>query len=293
MTPTITSPRVNPVYVNEPQRSAGWHQARLGNLTGSEGKKVVIPQIGLDEINALYRKVRGIYAVNAKVKASEDYQEFIAENPFKLFSDNQVEIPKPTTWDAKVKALVAERLTGLPAEPEQFTTYDMKWGTIMEPLAIAKYSLLTNNPVTEAPLLLHPDLRCGASPDGFVIDRATGLLGVLECKCLRSSNHLYNVIKTGEVPEEYLVQIHMEIWISGRDFCDFIAYDQRVGDGLDIFVKRVWRDEDYIENILEPQIMEFLNAVDSDERLFRMLMRKYKTERPIFLGDPTEAINVS
>src|SRR5690606_35195446 len=104
-------------------------------------------------------------------------------------------------------------------------------------------------------------------------DVQTGQLGVIECKCLETHNHLYKIIKKQEIPDDYMVQIHMEMWISDRDFCDFIGYDPRVPGKLNIFIKRVWRDDYYINNVLEPEVTRFLQECDNEERYFRKLAR--------------------
>lgn len=272
--PTQTSQRVKPIIVDYPQRSPEWRQARLGNVTGSEAKKCFY-DIGVNAHNALIRDILNVRALTKPIKESDAYKELISRNAFELFQENNMVPPEPGPRTMYRRLKIAERLTGQEAEPEdRFMSYDMKWGTMTEPLAKAKYALETGNLITEAPFLLHPEIRAGASPDGFVTERSTGLLGVVECKCLRSHNQLYDVIRSGEIPEEYMVQIHMEIWISGRDFCDFIAFDPRLPKGLELFIKRVERDDDYIDKVLEPEIRMFLDDCQTDENYFRMKVRK-------------------
>lgn len=273
MGPT-TKPRLKPIIVDYPQRSAEWRAARIGNVTGSDGKKAFY-DIGIQETNRLFREVFGVGSITKNVRESQDYQDFIARDRYELFVEHGQTPPEPGPRVQYRRLKLAERLTGMSADPDGgFVTHDMKWGQISESLAKSKYSLLTGNPIKEAPFLLHPELRVGASPDGFITDIHTGLMGVAEAKCLRSHNHLYDIMKLKEIPEEFMVQINMEMWISGTDFCDFIGYDSRVPSGLDIFVKRVERDDEYIENVLEPEIKRFLDDLDKDERFFRMLARE-------------------
>jgi len=284
-----TKPRVSPIYTNFPQGSSEWHQARVGNVTGSEAKDALY-DVGITQINALWREIYG-GSVTKAVKESQEYQDFIAREPMELFAEYG-QVPKePGARVTYRRHKVAERLTGQAIEQPR-PSRDMIWGTVTEPLAKAKYALLTGNLITDAPFLLHPELRAGASPDGFITETSTGLLGVAECKCLRTHNHLYDILKLKEVPEEYMVQIHMEIWISGRDFCDFIGYDPRLPNGLDIFVKRVYRDDKYIDQILEPQIRLFLDDVKKDETYFRIKVReeleRRKREGIIILPEQVE-----
>ena len=265
--------RVTPILVDYPQRSPEWYQARLGNVTGSEAKKVFF-EIPEEALLPLYRQILGVERLTPKIKQSEEFEKLIQTNPVELFRSLNLEPPEPKGRLMYRRLKVAERFTGMDAEAgDKFVTQDMKWGIVSERLAIAKYQLETGNIVTEAPFMLHPEIRAGASPDGFVTERSTGLTGVIECKCLRSHNQLYDIVKRKEVPEEYMVQIHMEMWISGRDFCDFIGYDSRLPDGLEMFVKRIPRDDDYIDNVLEPQVRAFLDDCDRDEKHFRALIR--------------------
>lgn len=268
---TLTQkPRVKPILVDFPQRSAEWRAARLGNLTGSDASKAFY-EIGPMARNSAIREILGVKQLNAKVKSMSQYLELIDKDPFELFEMAGLEPPEPTARIQYRRLKVAERLTGMDADPDGgYVTHDMKWGIVSEQMAKNMYALETGNLIEESPFMLHPELRAGASPDGFITERSTGLLGVAECKCLRSHNQLYDILKTGNIPEEYMVQIHMEIWISGRDFCDFIAYDSRLPKGLEIFVKRVERDDNYIDNILEPEVRKFLDDCKRDETYFRI-----------------------
>lgn len=166
------------------------------------------------------------------------------------------------------QGIVAERLTGLPAEPEPYVSYDMKWGIANESIAKNAYQLTYRRLIEDAPFVQHENLMCGASPDGFIIDEKTGELGTVEIKCLRSANHLYKVMMTQEVPEEHIAQIQMQMWITKRSFCDFIAYDSRLPEGLKIFVKRVPRDDEYIVSKLIPEVTKFLEECDNDFKHF-------------------------
>lgn len=261
----------NAIVIEAPQRSDKWFAARLGNVTGSEAEKA-IRGINLDAKHAAIRNMLEMKALSAKFKESEQYQELIGLPGFELFKQAGLELPDNDTRTAYKKSRVLERLTGMPPE-DKFVTKAMIWGQTNERLAVAKYQMETGNKVDEAFFLLHPELRCGASPDGHVTDRVTGEMGVLEIKCLESHNHLYKIMRTQEVPDDYFCQMQMEMWLANVDFCDFVAYDSRLPGKLDVFIKRVKRDDFYIDEILEPEIRAFLDEVDRDERFFRMKAR--------------------
>lgn len=261
----------NAIVIDAPQRSDKWFAARLGNVTGSEAEKAV-RATGLEAKHAAIRKMFNMASVSAKFKTSDEYTELISLPGFELFEKAEFELPDNDTRIAYRKSRVIERLTGMPPE-DKFISKAMLWGQMNEKLAVAKYQMETGNKVDEAFFLLHPELRCGASPDGHVTDCVTGELGVLEVKCLESHNHLYKIMRTQEVPDDYFVQMQMEMWLANVDYCDFVGYDSRLPGKLDIFIKRVKRDDFYIDNVLEPEIIAFLEEVDKDERFFRMKAR--------------------
>lgn len=163
--------------------------------------------------------------------------------------------------------IVAERLTGLPSDPEPYVSYDMKWGMVNEDIAKNVYQLTYHRIIDEAPFVQHESLMCGASPDGYVTDPKTGEVGLIEIKCLRSANHLFKVILTQEVPDEHMAQIQMQMWITGMLWCDFVAFDSRLPEGLKIFVKRVERDNEYIK-MLEEGVRKFLAECELDFKHF-------------------------
>jgi len=47
----------------------------------------------------------------------------------------------------------------------------------------------------------------------------------------------------------------------GRQWCDFVSFDPRMPKELQLFIKRVQRDEDYI-SMLEKEVLSFLMELD-------------------------------
>jgi len=222
------------------QRTPEWHEARLGRVTGSQVSRVF----------AYYKPTK------AQIAAGIEPDEKAERKSYR-------------------EGIVAERLTGLPADPEPYVSHDMKWGEANEGLAKNLYQLTTKTLIEEAPFVTHPNpkVMAGASPDGFI-----GEDGVVEIKCLRSANHLYKVMMTQEIPEEYHDQMDMEIWVTGRKWCEFIAYDSRLPDGLQIFVQRYPRDEERMKR-LEAGVMKFLEECDNDFKHFWAMVKGNKEDR--------------
>jgi putative phage-type endonuclease len=137
--------------------------------------------------------------------------------------------------------LVTERLTGQPTEGYQSAA--MEWGIEQEGAARAAYEARTGVLVDEVDFVSHPILEAGASPDGLV-----GEDGCIEIKCPNTATML-EYIEDRSVPRKYLLQIQWQLACTGRNWCDFVAYDPRLPAHLQLLVIRVPRDEDVIEQI--------------------------------------------
>lgn len=79
------------------------------------------------------------------------------------------------------------------------------------------------------------------SPDGLVGDD-----GLIEIKNLEAEAHS-EVLLNNKVPSEHIPQMQAGMWISGRKWCDFIAYNRycKQEDRRSITI-RINRNEDYI-----------------------------------------------
>ena len=157
--------------------------------------------------------------------------------------------------------LICERLTG--QQGERFTNAAMAWGTETEPQARAAYEFLTDNSVTETGLVLHPVIAdFGASPDGLV-----GADGLLEIKCPNTATHIETLL--GEaVPSKYITQMQAQMACTGRAWCDFVSFDPRLPGDLQLWVKRVDRDEAFIAE-MESEIRAFLTELDAKVEALR------------------------
>lgn len=133
--------------------------------------------------------------------------------------------------------LVCERLTGKVAEA--WASDAMKRGTELEPVARAAYEAHSGELVMPAEFVTHPlNELVGASPDGLIGDK-----GLLEIKCLNAANHI-EVLKDG-MPSKYKPQVQVQLWVTGRDWCDFCAYHPDFPERLQLSVTRVAADPEY------------------------------------------------
>lgn len=276
MSPTLL--RIKPEIHYVEQRTEAWYKLRLGIITASETKRTYYSTSDAAKATAI-RIIMGVKTISEKVKSDPLYWELFNLYYVDLFNRAGMEIPELVDRRDYRETLVAERLTGMRQDEDKFVNSAMKWGQVTELAARNVYQLDKKVMVQDGPFYKHPDLAIGASPDGVVIDRATGEIGLAEIKALVTKNHLYKVIKLGEVPHEFYDQIQTQLWVSGLDWCDFIAYDSRVPDGLRLFIKRVAFNENYVRTVLEPEVRLFLSQVDKDENYFHMQIRLEQERR--------------
>jgi putative phage-type endonuclease len=150
--------------------------------------------------------------------------------------------------------LVVERLTGQQAEFYQNDA--MQWGTDTEPQARMAYEAHKNVLVDEEGFIDHPSIaNFGCSPDGLV-----GADGLIEIKCPNSKTHI-DTLLSGKAPSKYIPQMQSQMAVTGRQYCDFVSFDPRLPEDLQLFVIRVDRDNEYIAN-LEEEVVVFLNEVE-------------------------------
>ena len=151
--------------------------------------------------------------------------------------------------------LVIERLTN--KQEESYSNEYMDWGNLQEPFARAAYEAATNVLVDEVGMITHPRIEMsGASPDGLVGDD-----GLVEIKCPKTATHIETLLSK-TVPGKYNIQMQWQMACTDRSWCDFVSFDPRMPDGLQMFLKRVPRDDALIKT-LEDEVTKFLKEVDS------------------------------
>lgn len=146
-----------------------------------------------------------------------------------LITTKTVKPASNETARALTRSLVAEKITG--RVEDTFTSSDMQRGIMAEPYARDIYSEHYAE-VEEVGLMVREDYgtRVGFSPDGLVASD-----GLIEIKSPRAKAHL-NTLLTDAVPTEYLAQLQTGLWVSGRQWIDYISYH----GGLPLYVKRVY-----------------------------------------------------
>lgn len=157
--------------------------------------------------------------------------------------------------------LACEVLTGQPQE-DTFFSKEMAHGVDQEPFARAAYGVFEGVIVDQVGMVIHPkDDRCAASPDGVVNwDGEASPEGLVEIKCPKTKTHV-GYIQAGGVPTDYQPQMLWQLACTGAEWCDFVSYDPRLPENLQLYVCRFERDDARIAEI-EREVSRFLDEVD-------------------------------
>lgn len=160
-----------------------------------------------------------------------------------------------TQADTYINQLVAEKLTG-----EQTPFYQnehMARGTELEPDARKMYEFIKDVEVQEVGFCLHDTLEAGASPDGLISED-----GGLEIKCPAPATHV-EYLRGGKLPSKYKQQVMGCLWITGREWWDFMSYHP----SMKPLIVRVERDEDYIAE-LEACVSKAVELIEENVEKF-------------------------
>lgn len=151
--------------------------------------------------------------------------------------------------------VLAETLTHVPAS--SFKSSAMQRGIDKEAEGLAAYARKTNYPVYPAPFVPHPHIeRAGASPDGFVSED-----GLVELKCPNSATAT-KVLLNDYLDEAYAAQIQWQMACTGRSWCDYVVYDDRLPENLRLYVRRIERNDALIAEV-EKEVVKFLAEIDA------------------------------
>lgn len=150
--------------------------------------------------------------------------------------------------------VIVERLTG--RSTENFMSPEMVWGSENEPYARAAYDQQFDVMTEKVGFILHPRFDwSGASPDALAGDD-----GGVEIKAPKTATHL-KWMMAGVVPEEHQDQCLWNMACAERSWWDFVSFDPRLPDGLNLFTVRMPRDDIRI-HAMEYEIAKFHGEVE-------------------------------
>ena len=154
--------------------------------------------------------------------------------------------------------LIRERLTG--RKLDTYKTPAMQRGIDLEPMARAWYEVHNNVFIDQVAIVLHPTIEGGqCSPDGLC-DATNSLI---EIKIPNPENHLDNILTQGKQLEQYYDQVMWQLaCMPEKEYCDLVSFDPEMPDHLQGFVKRIYRDDEYIK-MMEDKVILFLQEIET------------------------------
>lgn len=157
------------------------------------------------------------------------------------------------------------------------TSAPMSWGIELEPEALQRYSVETLQTLTKVEVsIIHPEVPyVKGKPDAIVHEEQ----GVVEVKCPYNPTGHLGIIRDYQpeitkMPKGYLSdywwQVQGYLWITGRDWCDFVSYDPRFEPEEQIIIQRVYPNDKDVK-LLAERCEEFWEIVQT------LIPDKYKS----------------
>lgn len=163
---------------------------------------------------------------------------------------------KPTaSRETMICEIAMERLGGDGRDPI-IGGATLKRGHDFEGDAAQEYSFQTGQTTTVCGFMLHGDYpQFGCSPDRLVGDK-----GMLEIKVPTCIKKYVSYLLTNAHAEEYHFQLMHQLYVSGRDWVDIMAYDNRAPSLLQSAIYRLERPTSWDE--YEGKLMAADNAIE-------------------------------
>lgn len=244
------------------QCSPEWYAARCGRVTASRFSDAVSVTGELDERQETYvrlilsglRKDDALSVAGYKAAPTSDLvrRALLGEDTIE-FSD----VAKRYADD-----LALERISG-EQHGEPVKAWVLDRGHRMEAEARRIRECRTGYFISESGICVSDDGIFAYSSDGFVDND-----GLIEIKSPIDSSKIRRMWRTGNV-SEYMHQMQGGMWITGREWCDFIMYVPSLAAvEKDLYVKRIYRDEEFI-NTMVKRLMQFEKIVSENEEFYR------------------------
>lgn len=251
------------LFVSCTQGSPEWFAARAGVTTASTFADALSIVGGLDERQAKYVEV--ILAGGTKEQALEK-SGYKAPPTADVVARALKGLPVGEPSAASLRIAMETAMELISGEPygDTFQTYAMKRGQEQELFSRMRYEARYNVIVDEAGLVTTDDRWFGYSTDGFVGDD-----GCIEIKVPLDLSKVINIIKTGDL-SEYIHQIQGGLWITGRKWCDFVMGIPglaSLNNGNELYVKRVNRDDNFIEEMENGLLSHRMRVIEFEKML--------------------------
>jgi putative phage-type endonuclease len=151
--------------------------------------------------------------------------------------------------------LLCERLTG--NREEGYQNAAMQRGTDLEAIARSAYEIDKGVMTVETGFVLHSTIAgFGASPDALV-----GADGLVEIKCPNTATHV-DFLQGASIDKAYIWQMQAQMACTGRKWCDFVSFDDRLPESLQYKCVRVELDE-VAQREMMTEISRFLTELEA------------------------------
>ena len=233
------------------QNSPEWHAARCGLITASMFSAAVSTTSTLTEQQRKYVDaiLAGKDELEARVVAG--YKAAPKSESVALALTGHPTLSIGAASVAYCDEIAFERISGQPYG-DTFQTYAMKRGSDEEMWARACYEELYGCEIIETGVAVTEDGRFGYSTDGQV----RGQRGGIEIKTPNSVTKLRAMVESSDL-SEYEHQVQGGMWIRGWEWIDNIIWMPQLKNVRnEILVKRIYRDDNFIEK-LEEDLLAF------------------------------------
>jgi len=82
----------------------------------------------------------------------------------------------------------------------------------------------------------------------------------VEIKCPNTATHI-DTMMTEKVPMKYILQMQWQMLCTGREWCDFVSYDPRMPEEMQLFVQRHMFSNDTALDMIR-EVEAFLSELD-------------------------------
>lgn len=135
-------------------------------------------------------------------------------------------------------------------KPEKYVSEAMIAGIQLEVYGRERYEEVTGRIVQAHNLITSKLLPVGASPDGITIDEDGNRINI-EIKSVMLKSYIAE-LQSNYVSNQYKAQVMTQMYLEDIDCTDFIVQTQtRSGQPLDIIIRRINRDEEYISSMID------------------------------------------
>lgn len=249
-------------FVEVPQGSAEWLALRAGKCTASCFVDAIKMVGGLNEQQASYVRMV-LNDVDEKAAAQLTGYKAVPSSSIIQRALKGEHVEEHSDEAKRYAADIAiERISLMPhGEPPK--AWVLARGHEMEAAARMIYEARTGAFVTESGICITECEGFAYSSDGLCDDD-----GLIEIKAPIDSAKIMAMWLTGDV-SEYMHQMQGGLWITGRKWCDFIMYVPDLAPvGKDLFVKRVFRDDAFIDTMVG-QLMRFQALVEANVAILK------------------------